>query len=171
MRTNRFLKAGLLLISVMAFGVIAGHAQTDLNTRKALYFTGAKTDSIDLKKDVYVGNGATLQLSAELRVTCDNNECVFNVGVIATRTGTGALSTDVVMQVAKSGEKFTKTVDFAADEKSKQVIFPVKLLLGKNQFTVTIDANQQTAETDETNNSFSGTVMVSWKRANPGNKN
>ena len=93
------------------------------------------------------------------------------MGVIATRTGTGALSTDVVLQVAKSGEKFTKTIDFAANEKSKQIIFPVKLMLGKNQFTVTIDPDKQTAETDETNNSFSGTVMVSWKRPNPGNKN
>jgi subtilase family serine protease len=36
---------------------------------------------------------------------------------------------------------------------------------------VTIDPNNKTGETDEANNSFSGTVMVSWKRANPGNKN
>lgn len=161
--------AGLL---VMVFaGAVTAQAQTDLNTRKALYFTGAKTNAIDLKNDVYVANGATLNLSAELRVSCKQNECVFYVGIIATRTGTGVLSTDVEIQVAKSGEKFTKTVEFAANEKSKHVILPVKLNLGKNQLSVRIDPNKTTAETDETNNSFSGTVMVSWKRANPGNKN
>lgn len=159
-----------LLVMVLA-GAVFVQAQTDLNTRKALYFTGAKTDAIDLKNDVYVANGATLSLSAELRVSCEQNECVFNVGIIATRTGTGVLSTDVEIQVAKSGEKFTQAVEFAANEKSKHVILPVKLNLGKNQLSVRIDPNKTIAETDETNNSFSGTVMVSWKRANPGNKN
>ena len=169
MRKHFAMAAGLL---VMVFaGAVIAQAQTDLNTRKALYFTGTKTDAIDLKNDVYVGNGATLSLSAELRVSCEQNECVFNVGIIATRTGTGPLSTDVEVQLAKSGEKFAKTFEFAANEKSKYVILPVKLALGKNQLSVTIDPNKTTAETDETNNSFSGTVMVSWKRANPGNKN
>ena len=162
------LSACLLLIILAS---ISSLAQTDLNTRKALYFTGAKTDAIDLKNDVYVANGATLNLSAELRVSCEQNECVFNVGVIAIRSGAGALSTDVVVQVAKSGEKFTKTIDFAANEKAKQVIFPIKLTLGKNQLVVTIDPNKTTTEIDETNNVFSGTVMVNWKRLNPGNKN
>ena len=158
-----------LLIS--GYAAIPSQAQTDLNTRKALYFTGTKTDAIDLKNDVYVANGATLNLSAELRVSCEQNECIFNVGVIATRTGTRALSTEIVAQVAKSGEKFTKTVVFGANEKTKQVVFPIKLMLGKNQLVVTIDPNKTTAETDDTNNSFSGTVMVNWKRANPGEKN
>ncbi len=97
--------------------------------------------------------------------------CEFNVGVIATRTGTGALSTDVQVQLEKNGATFTKTVNFGPTEMTKQVIFPVNLKLGKNQLTVTIDPSNKTAETDEANNSFSGTVMVSWKRANPGDKN
>ena len=170
MKNNKVLFLSATLLLMFCAGT-ATQAQTDLNTRKALYFTGLKTDAIDLKNDVYVANGATLNLSAELRVSCEQNECVFNVGIIATRTGTGALSTDVVVQVAKSGEKFTKTFDFAANEKSKQVILPIKLNLGKNQLSVTIDPNKTTAETDEANNSFSGTVMVNWKRLNPGNKN
>lgn len=170
MNTKTILKLSACILLLLLTS-ISSQAQTDLNTRKGLYFTGVKTDAIDLKNDVYVAGGATLNLSAELRVSCEKNECIFNVGVIATRTGTGALSTDVVVQVAKSGEKFTKSVDFAANEKSKQVIFPVKLVLGKNQLTVTIDASKTTAESDETNNSFSGTVMVNWKRLSPGNKN
>ena len=166
--TRVFVLSGSILL--LLFAATALHAQTDLNTRKALYFTGSKADSIDLKNDIYVANGATLNLSAELRVSCEQNECVFNVGIIATRTGTGVLSTEVVIQVAKSGEKFTKTFEFAANEKSKHVVLPVKLNLGKNQLSVTIDPNKTTAETDEANNSFSGTVMISWKRLNPGNK-
>jgi hypothetical protein len=163
---------GILIVSasllLMFCAATASHAQTDLNTRKALYFTGLKTDAIDLKNDVYVASGATLHLSAELRVSCEQNECIFNVGVIATRSGTGFLSTDVTVQVAKSGEKFTKTVEFAANEKFKEVILPVKLMLGKNQLLVAIDANKTTTETDEANNSFSGTVMVSWKQLKSG---
>ena len=171
MQINKLLAMSLGLLVMVFAGAASLQAQTDLNTRKALYFTGTKTDAIDLKNDVYVANGATLNLSAELRVSCEQNECVFNVGVIATRTGTGTLSTDVVVQVAKSGEKFSKPIEFAANEKSKQVILPIKLNLGKNQLSVTIDPNKTTTETDEANNSFSGTVMVNWKRANPGNKN
>jgi hypothetical protein len=167
--TRVFIVSGSLMLLFLAVNTL--HAQTDLNTRKALYFTGTKTDSIDLKNDVYVANGATLNLSAELRVSCEQNECVFNVGIIATRTGTGALSTEVVVQVAKSGEKFTKTVEFGANEKFKQVVLPVKLNLGKNQLSITIDPGKSTPETDEINNSFSATVMVNWKRANPGDKN
>jgi subtilase family serine protease len=136
-----------------------------------LYFTGTKADSIDLKNDVYVAGGGKLNLSAELRVSCEQNECIFNVGVIATRTGTAAVSTDVTIQVAKSGEKFTKTVNFAVNEKFKEVIMPIKLTLGKNQLVVTIDGNKTTTESDETNNSFAGTVMVNWKQDNPANKN
>ena len=170
MRKNYVLAsmAGLLFLCV---ATTESYAQTDLNTRKALYFTGTKTDSIDLKSDVYVANGATVSLSAELRTSCDHSVCEFNVAVIATRTGTGPQSTDVVVQTGKNGEKFLKTFEFATGQKSKEVIFPIKLSLGKNQFTVTIDPNNKTGETDEANNSFSGTVMVSWKRANPGNKN
>ena len=165
------MKSIFLIVLVVASGVITASAQTDLNTRKAMYFTGAKTNAIDLAKDVYVAGGSTLSLSAELRTTCDNNVCEFNVGVIAFRGGGGALTTNVSVQVEKSGETFTKTVSFGPSEITKQVIFPIKLKLGKNQVTVTIDPTNKTVESDENNNSFSGTVMVSWKRANPGAKN
>src|SRR5688572_9628680 len=138
MKINQFFAISIGLL-VLVCGASSLQAQTDLNTRKALYFTGLKTDAIDLKNHVYVAGGATLNLSAELRVSCEHNECVFNVGVIAMKSGTGALSTDVVVQVAKSGEKFTKSVSFAANETSKHVILPVKLMLGKNQVTVTIE--------------------------------
>ena len=171
MNTKQFfsLFAGAMLIALA--GALTANAQTDLTTRQALYFTGSKTASIDLKNDVYVASGSTLSLSAELRTSCDNNVCEFNVGLIAMRSGGGsAQSVDIVVQTDK-GESSTKTIAFGASETTKQVILPLKLRLGKNNVTVTIDPNKAIAESNENNNSFSGTVMVSWKRANPGNKN
>jgi len=158
MNTNRIISVVACLLS-LGYAAISSQAQTDLNTRKAVYFTGAKNDSIDLKNDVYVGSGTTLTISYQLGTGCDKNVCKYNVGIIAIRTGTGAQSTDVVIHVDKGGS-FTKTIEFAPNEKIKQVIFPIKLALGKNQLTVAIDPNNKTAETDESNNRFAGTVMV-----------
>jgi hypothetical protein len=169
MNMNKLLVLSACFLLLVFAGFAPVQAQTDLNTRKALYFTHTKTDSIDLKNDVYVAGGATVALSAELRTTCDHNVCEFNVGIIATRTGTGALSSEIVVQVG--GQSYARPIEFASSEKSKQLILPMKLKLGKNQITVTIDPNKKTAESDESNNSFSATVMVSWKRANPGEKN
>src|SRR5688572_13219065 len=121
---NRSVLAVSTCLVLIAFAAIQSQAQTDLNTRKAMYFTGTKTDAIDLKGDVYVAGGATLSLSAELRTSCDNNICEFNAGIIATRTGTGPLTTEVLVQVEK-GSGFTKTFTFAAGEMSKEVILPI----------------------------------------------
>jgi hypothetical protein len=159
MITNKLLaiSAGSL---IAFFAVVSTSAQTDLNTRKAVYFTGPKTNSIDLKNDVYVAS-KPLGITTELGKNCVNKICEFNVGIIATRTGTSALSTDVIINVGNGGS-FMKAVEFAANEKFKQVVFPIKLAIGKNQLTLVIDPNNRTAETDESNNRFAGTVTVSW---------
>ena len=164
-------KLSMMLIGVLllAGAVVSASAQTDLNTRKAVYFTGAKTNAIDLSKDVYASGGSTIHISAELRTSCNNNVCEFNVGVIATKTGSGAAATSV--SLAAHGETFTKSFTFGASETSKQIIFPVKLKLGKNNIAVKIDPANQITETNENNNGFSTTVMVSWKQDNPDNKN
>jgi len=158
MNINRII-AAIACLLFLGYAAIPSQAQIDLNTRKAVYFTGAKTDSIDLKNDVYVAGSATLSLSNALASGCEQQICKFNVGIIATRTGTGVLLTDVVINVDKTGS-FTKSVEFAADEKSKHVVFPIKLATGKNQLTLMIDPNHRTAETDESNNRFAGTVSV-----------
>ena len=157
----------MLVLALTA--VVTANAQTDLNMRKAIYFTGTKTTAIDLAKDIYMVPGTALHLSAELRTTCDHNVCEFNVGIIAARSGAGAISTQIRIQTDDA--TYSKDVVFGAAETSKQVILPIKLKLGNNKLTVTIDPQKATTETDETNNSFSGIVMVSWKRANPGEKN
>ncbi len=169
MKKNQKLLILLVGIFVCAAASVSVSAQIDLNTRKAIYFTGAKTTSIDLSKDIYVASGSTLHLSAELRTRCDKDVCEFNVGVIAIKAGTGSISTTI--SVDAHGETFTKSFIIGASETSKQVVFPVKLRLGKNDISVRIDPANQTPESNENNNSFSATVIVSWKRANPGNKN
>ena len=145
----------------LGFMAISSQAQTDLNTRKAVYFTGSKTDSIDLKNDVYVAGGTPLGITTATAKNCVSKVCQYNIGIIATRTGTGALTTEVVINVAGGGS-FTKAVEFGANEKFKQVTFPIKLAIGKNQLMLVIDPNNRTPETDEFNNRFAGTVVVSW---------
>ena len=157
MRTNRLITMSICIL-FLGYAAISSPAQIDLNTRKAVYFTGAKTDSIDLKNDVYVASVGPVKISNQL-ANCDKNSCKYNVGIIAIRTGTGPLSTDVVINVDKLGS-FTKSVAFAANEKIKQVVLPIKLAIGKNQLTLVIDPNRKTTETDESNNRFSGTVIV-----------
>jgi hypothetical protein len=158
MNTNRIFALVVCLLS-LSYAAISSQAQIDLNTRKAVYFTGAKTDSIDLKNDVYVASGMELGISNKLSTGCDKILCKYNVGIIAMRTGTGPLSTHVVINVDKGGS-FTKAIEFADDEKIKQVVFPIKLAPGKNQLTLVIDANRKVTETDESNNRFAGTVTV-----------
>ena len=166
---NKKLFAIWIALLIGGASTITVVAQTDLNTRKAVYFTGAKTDAIDLKNDVYVASGAKLNLSAELRTSCDNNVCEFNVGVIAIKSGSGPVSTEIEVRTGEG--TFSKQVAFGASETAKHVVLPVKLKLGKNQVSVSIDPKKISTEPDEGNNSFSATVMVNWKRANPGYKN
>ncbi|MCA1636124.1 MAG: hypothetical protein LC785_16140 [Acidobacteria bacterium] len=131
-------------------------AQTDLSMRLALYFTGAKTDKIDLKNDKYVAAGGTMELNKSQATNCDGNTCEFNIGFIASRSGnvSGELSTYGLLQVEKGG-LVGNTVYFADREKSKQGVLPLKLKMGMNKVTFTIDPYKKAAEASEANNSFS----------------
>ena len=140
-------------------GPQAPHALFDLTARSALYFTGTKTDRINTKNDKYVAGGGSLTVTRESAASCEGNTCVFNVGFFASRSGnvTGALSTYAAIQVEKVG-LVGNTISFADQEKSKQGVLPVKLNMGVNKLTFTIDPYKKISETDETNNSFSVTV-------------
>ena len=79
-----------ILVSVFTFmfiSAVSGYAQTDLSMRNALYFTGAKTNSIDLKKDKYVVKGGTMELKKSQAATCEGDTCDFNIGFIGFRSG------------------------------------------------------------------------------------
>ncbi|CAN5611002.1 hypothetical protein BH20ACI4_BH20ACI4_05970 [soil metagenome] len=133
----------------------------DLSMRDALYFTGAKTDKIDLKNDKYAVKDGTMELKKSQATSCDGDTCEFNIGFIAFRSGNtnGELSTYALFQVEKGG-LVGNTVYFADGEKTKQAVHSVKLKMGMNKVTFTIDPYKKTAETDENNNSFSVNFKV-----------
>ncbi len=79
------------------------NAQTDLSMRQALYFTGAKTESIDLKNDKYVARGATIHVGADLAKSCDLTTCLFNIGFIGFRSGNTASALMTYGQIKHEG--------------------------------------------------------------------
>jgi len=133
----------------------------DLSMRDALYFTGAKTDKIDLKNDKYVTGGGTMELKKSQATNCEGNTCDFNIGFIAFRSGNvnGELSSYGLLQVEKGG-LVGNTVYFASGEKTKQGVLPLKLKMGMNKVTFTIDPYKKTAESNEDNNSFTVNFRV-----------
>lgn len=156
-----------VLIAALAFlstGVPAayGQAAADLSMRRALYFTGAKTDKIDLSKDKYAAAGATMVLQKSQATSCDGDTCQFNIGLIAFRTGnsSGDLSTYGLFQV-ENGGLVGNTIAFADKETTKQLILPLKLKMGINKVTFSIDPYKKTDESNEDNNSFSVNFRVS----------
>lgn len=146
--------AALLLLSAsFAYG-----QETDLSMRRALYFTGAKTDHIDLKNDKYVGENKVMKLKKGEATSCEGNECTFNIGFIAFRQpGKGELSTYALLQTTGL---VGNTVYFKDKETTRQGVLPLKLAMGRNQVTFQIDPYNKTPETDKTNNSFSVWIVV-----------
>lgn len=159
----------MLLLTFVSAVSAKAQTQTDLTSRQALYFTGTKTSSIDLKTDVYAAKDATLNVSAAIAKSCDNNTCEFNVGFIGFRSGnvTTELSSYGLISVAGTG-LFGNTIHFAASDATRSVVVPVKLKPGMNKLTFTIDPYKKIAETNERNNTFSVSVLVTPGRGNAG---
>lgn len=164
-RPNMILFAAINFVLLLSAASATAFSQTDLSMREALYFTGSKTTQIDLKNDRYVVKGGTMQLKAGDATNCAGGFCEFNIGFIAYRTGSAnsALSSYGLLQV-DSGGLVGNTVYFGVDETVKQGILPLKLKLGMNKVTFTIDPYKKTAETNERNNS----VTVSFNVAGAG---
>ena len=162
MKNKSNILLGLFAI-LFLLGTSAGAQQPlpDLSMRMALYFTGTKADKIDLATDKFVVAGATMQLKKSQGKNCDDNGCTFNIGFIATRSGytRGELSTYGLFTV-EGVEMVGNTVFFGWPDKSKQGVHALKLKMGMNKVTFTIDPYQKTAETDENNNSFSASFNV-----------
>jgi len=158
-----------LYVSVSLFTLVfistvtnyAQQSQPDLSMRSALYFTGAKADKIDLAKDKYVAKDGTMELKKSQATSCDETGCTFNIGFIAFRTEftRAPLSTYGLFSV-ENGGLVGNTVYFAIGETTKQGIHAVKLKMGMNKVTFTIDPYKKTVETNENNNSFSANFKV-----------
>lgn len=154
------------LFALVFIGAVSIQAQTtakpDLSMRTALYFTGDKTNKIDLATDKYVVSDATMELNTNQAVSCDGTYCEFNIGFIAfgERAATsGSLSTYALFTV-DNGSMVGNTVYFAAQEQTKQGVHKVKLKMGMNRVTFTIDPYEKVAESNEDNNSFSVNFKV-----------
>jgi hypothetical protein len=132
--------------------------RVDLSIRRAIYITKSKT-SIDLKGDRYVDENRNITLNKRQAESCQGNNCTFNLGIIAIKSGgTSTLST--YGQYTGAFGIVGNTITFSANESTKQQVLPVALAVGKNTVTFTIDPQKKIAETDEANNSVTVTIVV-----------
>lgn len=148
--------AVLLLPAASAFG-------QDLSMRRALYFTGSKTDKIDLKNDKYVAADGSITVSPLIATKCEAGGCYFNLGFIAFRNPAGGAQSASVVIEGTAGWGSGKTLSFASNEATKQSTLNVKLATGAQTVTFKIDPYKKIAESNENNNSFSVTVIVEGK--------
>ncbi len=154
----------LSVFTIMVLSAVSNYGQQplpDLTIRTALYFTGAKTDKIDLAKDKYVAQDGTMELKKSQATSCDESGCTFKIGFIAVRSenARGELSTYGLFEVEDVG-LIGNTVNFGQGELIKQGVHPVKLKMGMNKVTFSIDPYKKTAETNENNNSVSVNLKV-----------
>lgn len=154
----------LSVFTIMVLSAVSNYGQQpqpDLTIRTALYFTGAKTDNIDLVKDKYVAQDGTMELKKSQASSCDDSGCTFNIGFIAVRSEytRGELSTYGLFEVEDVGV-VGNTVYFGNGELIKQGVHSVKLKMGLNKVTFSIDPYKKTAETNENNNSVSVNIKV-----------
>jgi hypothetical protein len=162
---NKLIKAAVtcacLLLTVQFARAQVG--TTDLSMRRALYFTGAKTDKIDLKNDRYVAENGTITLKQSDATKCEDGGCYFNIGFIAFRRPTGGALSSYAL-IGKNIGFDGIELEFPDKAGTLQRILSIKLPIGsQNKLTFQIDPYKKTLETDENNNSFSVTVIVEGK--------
>jgi hypothetical protein len=147
------------LFALVSPFTLAGNSGADLSMRPAIYVTSSKT-TIDLKNDKYVAAGGTITLKKSQSVGCEENKCTFHLGIIAFKSGgPSTLSTYGLFKVP-TVIYVGNTIFFANTESTKQQVLPVKLAIGKNTVIFTIDPDNKIVETNETNNSFTVTIVV-----------
>ena len=154
MKRPAFIITCLAAAAMIAASLAEGRSnvQPDLSLRAAIYFTGKKTDKIDLKADKYVTRGGSITVKKSEAVKCDGNRCTFNLGIIVFRdSGVGQLSTYALIKSLGVNET-GNTVFFQDGEKIKQAIYPVSLAVGYNKLSAGVDPENKIAESNETNN-------------------
>jgi len=162
MKNKLYVSIGLLALALVGAASVNAQTSLDLSMRTALYFTGAKADKIDRANDKYVVKDGTMRLLTNQAVGCDGNYCEFNIGFIswAERAGkNGEVSTYGLFTV-DNGSSVGNEIYFADKEQIKEGVHKVKLKMGMNKVTFTIDPYEKTAEANEDNNSFSVNFKV-----------
>jgi len=164
MNNKVYVSIGLLALALVgAISVNAQTSQLDLSMRTALYFTGAKADKIDRANDKYVVNkDGTMRLLTNQATSCDSNYCEFNIGFIAfaERAGNNGEVSAYGLFTVDNGSSVGNEIYFADKEQIKEGVHKVKLKMGMNKVTFTIDPYEKTAEANEDNNSFSVNFKV-----------
>ncbi|MGI8638887.1 MAG: hypothetical protein ACR2MG_02920 [Pyrinomonadaceae bacterium] len=158
-----------VLVSVFVLAsAVSAQGKPDLSigpfqTGAGLYFTGTQTKTFDISnKKKFVAQGGTLQLSKSEATICEGDTCVFNIGFVVQRYGGNEnleLSTYGLFQVGKGG-LVGNTITFPKVSNLRTGILPLKLMVGTNKVTFTIDPYQKTPESNENNNSLSVTINV-----------
>lgn len=162
----RFYAVGIFAISLLSSAHAFGQrSSTDLSMRRALYFTGAKNDKIDLKNDKYVAENGSIAVSMSSATKCEDGGCYFNIGFIAFRSpAAGALTTYALIKKSIGGEVVGNEIIFPDQAGTRQKVFSIKLPIGvQNKLTFQIDPYKKMAEPNENNNSFTVTVTVEGK--------
>jgi hypothetical protein len=151
----------IIVLATLAFAWSAfgrRNAGVDLRLRQDILFTGQKTTFSP--SDKVTQAGGTLTLNKREAVKCDRKYCTFNLGVVVYRdVGDGVLSTYALIR-SEQGGIGGNTVIFQAGETRKGVIYPVSLAIGKNKVIAEVDPYKKTAETNETNNTVTITIIV-----------
>ena len=158
-RMSVALISAFALLQVMSAIASGQRVATDLSMRRALYFTGAKTGSIDTKNDHYVAEGGSMTLTKAQSTSCDSTGCVFNLGFFAFKEPAGGAMNTYGRIEKKSGGMVGNTIHFAGKDTVREVVYPVKLVIGTNILKVAIDPEGKISETDEGNNSFIVTIV------------
>jgi hypothetical protein len=151
----------IAICALCMFASFAAFAQTrtDLQLRRALYFTGNEPGDIDLKNDKYVAENGVMNLKKSEAFKTEGAYFYFYFGFIAFREPAG-LQFQTYVQYQSKLQTIGNTTTFLNNEKTRQGVFPLKLQMGRNVIKAVIDPFQKTAETDENNNSFTVTIVV-----------
>lgn len=159
MKKRVFKLMAIFTLCVFAATIATAQSGTDLQLRRALYFTGNKPGAIDLKNDKYVAENGVMNLKKGEAFKTEGAHFYFYFGFIAFRDPIGPQFQTYVQYQSKL-QSIGNTTTFLNNEKTRQGVFPLKLQSGRNVIKVVIDPFQKTAETDENNNSFTVTIVV-----------
>lgn len=159
MKKYDFMLIAMLLL--FAACAIRTNAQ-DLSLRTSIYFTGEKTDSIDLVNDPWVAQGKKMTLKISQAVSHQHVPYyTFNLGVRISRTG-GTMNKSLMTYglMSSPGGTVGENAYFDANVPGVDKVYAVNLKVGSNEVTFTIDPYNEIVESNENNNTFTVTIDV-----------
>lgn len=131
----------------------------DLSFRPALYVDAFQRDKVDPKAK-YAAPGTPLTVFRSDNVNCDKTGCGFQLGIFVFRdNAAGSLTTAVKISNGKSSK--TEVVSFEPGKKVAEAVVRLPLSNGNNKIAIQVDPQNERAESNEINNRFEVTVILS----------